>query len=175
MAKVQHISGISKRIPFEDLDFYDLFRITFESSELGRMKRLLPLHEMAVNFGLVCKRPERKRGPKPFFSPEGKVALMFRVTGGQARCYIDELRVFVADPLPKTIQILDFDDGKVNLTDDEVKEFLSNTFGLKQTTDLQLYNRERRNDILREAKQYGASIRQLVRLTGISFAIVRDA
>lgn len=77
MAKVQHISGITKRLPFEDLDFYDLFRITFENSELGRMKRLLPLHEMAVNFGLVPKRPERKRGPKPFFSPEGKVALMF--------------------------------------------------------------------------------------------------
>ena len=77
MAKVQHISGITKRIPFEDLDFYDLFRITFENSELGRMKRLLPLHEMAVNFGLVSNRHERKRGPKPFFSPEGKVALMF--------------------------------------------------------------------------------------------------
>ena len=77
MAKVQHISGITKRLPFEDLDFYDLFRITFENSELGRMKRLLPLHEMAVNFGLVSKRHERKRGPKPFFSPEGKVALMF--------------------------------------------------------------------------------------------------
>lgn len=41
------------------------------------MKRLLPLHEMAVNFGLVSERYERKRGPKPFFSPEGKVALMF--------------------------------------------------------------------------------------------------
>jgi hypothetical protein len=77
MAKVQHISGITKRLPFENLDFYDLFRITFENSELGRMKRLLPLHEMAVNFGLVSKRHERKRGPKPFFSPEGKVALMF--------------------------------------------------------------------------------------------------
>ena len=77
MAKVQHISGITKRIPFEDLDFYDLFRVTFENSELGRMKRLLPLHEMAVNFGLVPDRHERKRGPKPFFSPEGKVALMF--------------------------------------------------------------------------------------------------
>ena len=77
MAKVQHISGITKRLPFEDLDFYDLFRITFENSELGRMKRLLPLREMAENFGLASKRPERKRGPKPFFSPEGKVALMF--------------------------------------------------------------------------------------------------
>ena len=40
------------------------------------MKRLLPLHEMVVNFGLVSNRHERKRGPKPFFSPEGKVALM---------------------------------------------------------------------------------------------------
>ena len=77
MAKVQHISGISKRIPFEGFDFYDLFRVTFENSELGRMKRLLPLHEMAVNFGLVSNRYERKRGPKPFFSAEGKVALMF--------------------------------------------------------------------------------------------------
>ena len=77
MAKVQHISGITKRLPFEDLDFYDLFRITFENSELGRMKRLLPLREMAVNFGLMPERYERKRGPKPFFSPEGKVALMF--------------------------------------------------------------------------------------------------
>ena len=78
-------------------------------------------------------------------------------------------------PLPKTMQILDFDDGKVNLTDVEVKAFLINTFGLKQPTDLQLYSRERRNDILRETKQFGASIRQLVRLTGLSFAIVRDA
>ena len=77
MAKVQHFSGISKRIPFEGFDFYDLFRVTFENSELGRMKRLLPLHEMAVNFGLVGNHPVRKRGRKSFFSPEGKVALMF--------------------------------------------------------------------------------------------------
>ena len=37
MAKLQHISGISKRIPFEGFDFYDLFRVTFENSKLGRM------------------------------------------------------------------------------------------------------------------------------------------
>ena len=41
------------------------------------MKRLLPLHEMAVNFGLVSNHPVRKRGRKSFFSPESKVALMF--------------------------------------------------------------------------------------------------
>lgn len=92
-----------------------------------------------------------------------------------ARMPFDELRELVSAHLPKTMQILDFDDGKVNLTDVEVKAFLINTFGLKQPTDLQLYSRERRNDILRETKQYGASIRQLARLTGLGFAIVRDA
>jgi transposase-like protein len=40
---------------------------------------------------------------------------------------------------------------------------------------LQNYSRERRNDILRAAKEFGGSIRQLVRLTGISFGIIRKA
>lgn len=92
-----------------------------------------------------------------------------------ARMSINELRDLVSEPLPKTMQFLDFDDGRVSLTDKEVKGFLINSFGLKQTADLQLFSRERRNDILHEAKQYGASIRQLVRLTGLGFAIVRDA
>ena len=47
------------------------------NSELGRMKRLLPLHEMDVKFGLAPDRHERKHSPKPFSCPEGKVALMF--------------------------------------------------------------------------------------------------
>jgi len=77
MTKVQQISGTSKRLPFEDLDFYDLFRITFEDSELGRMKRLLPLREMAMSFGLVSGRYGHRRGRRSYFSAEGKVALMF--------------------------------------------------------------------------------------------------
>lgn len=92
-----------------------------------------------------------------------------------ARMPIDELRDLVSDPLPKTTMILDFDDGKAVRTDEEVKYFLLDSYGLKQPTDLQQYSRERRNDILSETKQFGASIRQIVRLTGIGFSIVRDA
>ena len=64
-------------MPFTEYDFYDLYQKTFEDSELGRMKRLLPLREMAEAFGLVSKRQVPRRGPKPYFTPEGKVALMF--------------------------------------------------------------------------------------------------
>lgn len=87
---------------------------------------------------------------------------------------INELREFISDPLPKTTLILDLDSGRKILSDEEVKDYLI-SFGLRQPTDLQLYARERRLEILFEAKQYGASIRQLVRLTGISFYVVKEA
>ena len=61
---------------FTEFDFYASYRSTFEKTELGRMRRLLPLHELAENFGLVNKSMKRKRGRKSYFTPEGKVALM---------------------------------------------------------------------------------------------------
>ncbi|MBO4720268.1 MAG: transposase [Prevotella sp.] len=92
-----------------------------------------------------------------------------------ARMPLAELKELVNEPLPKTTMILDYDSGDINRSDEEVKEFLSVSFGLRQPSDIQLYSRERRNDIIRAAKLYGASIRQLVRLTGISFSIIRTA
>ena len=44
---------------------------------MGRIKKLLPLREMAENFGLVRKSMRSKLGRRSFFTPEGKVALMF--------------------------------------------------------------------------------------------------
>ena len=96
MAKVQHISGISKRIPFEGIDFYDLFRVTFENSELGRMKRLLPPHELAVNFGLVSK---------PVIEPKYSHAWIFSdglasVDDGGRIKFIDTSGKVVIDQIP---------------------------------------------------------------------------
>jgi len=76
MAKVQNLSELSQSLPFTEYDFYDFYRRSFESTVLGRMRRLLPLHEMADVFGLVNKKQVPKRGKKPYFTPEGKVALM---------------------------------------------------------------------------------------------------
>ena len=41
------------------------------------MKKLLPLHEMAENVGLVSKSLRPRLGRKSYFTAEGKVALMF--------------------------------------------------------------------------------------------------
>ena len=46
---------------FSEFDFYDLYLSTFEKSELGRMKKMLPLHAMAENLGIVRKELARVR------------------------------------------------------------------------------------------------------------------
>jgi hypothetical protein len=68
---------MAPNIPFTEFDFYELYRKTFEASELGRIKRLLPLRKMAESLGLVSKSLRPKLGRRSYFTPEGKVALMF--------------------------------------------------------------------------------------------------
>ena len=75
--KARNFSEIAPNIAFPEFNFYELYYSTFEKSELGRIKKLLPLREMAENFGLVRKSMRPKLGRRSFFTPEGKVALMF--------------------------------------------------------------------------------------------------
>ena len=69
MSKVRNFAEIAPNIGFSEFDFYDLYRSTFEKSELGKMKMLLPLHAMAENFGLVSKSMRPKLGVKSFVRP----------------------------------------------------------------------------------------------------------
>ncbi len=77
MSKVRNLAEIAPTLAFSEFDFYDLYRSTFENSELGRIMRLLPLREMTEDFGLASKSRRQKLGRKAFFAPQGKVALMF--------------------------------------------------------------------------------------------------
>lgn len=77
MAKVLQFSEITPGLAFTEFDFYKDYEESFKKSELGRFHALLPLREMAIRFGLIDSVPRRKVGRKSYFSPEGKVALMF--------------------------------------------------------------------------------------------------
>lgn len=52
------------------------YEVGFKSSELGRIRELLPIKELAreIYLRMPAKNPQ---GNKPMFSPEGEVALMF--------------------------------------------------------------------------------------------------
>ena len=74
--KLQQISDISPTIAFTEFDILQKYCESFRISELGRIRSLLPIKEMAkvINSHFRRKHPQ---GKKPMFSPEGEVALMF--------------------------------------------------------------------------------------------------
>ena len=53
--KVRNFSEIAPNIAFPKFNFYERDYSTFEKRELGRIKKLLPLREMAEDFGLIRK------------------------------------------------------------------------------------------------------------------------
>ena len=56
MAKIRNLFEIQQEIAFTEFDFYQRYAETFKSSELGRIKSLLPLRQMAISFGLLARR-----------------------------------------------------------------------------------------------------------------------
>ena len=75
MPKVRNFSEIAPNIAFPKFNFHERYYSTFEKRELGKIKKLLPLREMAEDFGLIRKSMKPKLGHKSFFTLEGKVAL----------------------------------------------------------------------------------------------------
>ena len=57
---------------YSEFDFYEDYRQSFISSELGKLHQAFPFSEFCKSIGLK----EKSRGRKSYFSPEGKVALM---------------------------------------------------------------------------------------------------
>lgn len=74
--KLQKIGDIQPTLPFTEYDFLKKYRESFAVSELGRIRALLPLKEMADE--LASHFPKKHpRGNTPMFPPDGEVALMF--------------------------------------------------------------------------------------------------
>ncbi len=85
-----------------------------------------------------------------------------------------ELTELVNDPLPKALKVLDYNnESRVRVSDEKVREFLASICRASRPTVIQHYKKNKRNDIIRQLKDYGASIRQIARITGIGEGIIR--
>ena len=55
ISKARNFSEIAPNIAFPEFNLHDIYRSTFEKRELGLIKKLHHLREMAENCGLVKK------------------------------------------------------------------------------------------------------------------------
>ena len=67
---------------------------------------------------------------------------------------------------------LEYDDG-TRLNDIEATKVIQQIGEAKNPKDLQSFEKEKRNEVIKKLKMNGLSIRQIQRLTGISFGIIR--
>ena len=85
-----------------------------------------------------------------------------------------ELSDYVCEPVTDNGGILEMDDEPPrSIPDSAIKEFLSIRFGIENVMEIQNLDKDQRNIIIREACKQGAGFRQLARITGISFGIIR--
>lgn len=74
--KLHKISEIYPTFPLPEFDFMTKYHEGFVNSELGRIRAILPLSEIASSIAVRSKHRSRK-GKKSMFPPEGEIALMF--------------------------------------------------------------------------------------------------
>ncbi len=67
---------------------------------------------------------------------------------------------------------LEHDDG-VRLNDSEAASLIKNFASVNNPKDLQTFEKEERKKMLRLLREQGLSIRQIERLTGLSFGVIR--
>ncbi len=74
---------------------------------------------------------------------------------------------------PSERKCMDDDTANTRLSDKEAIEIIKKVSKLTNSLEIQSLNQEKRNMILSELRKNGLSIRQISRLTGVSFNIVR--
>lgn len=74
MLKVQKLSDLQPSIAFSEYDFFSLYAQSYPMSEIGGIDRSIPWDCLIRSLGL---KEQRGTGRKSYFSPKGKLALMF--------------------------------------------------------------------------------------------------
>jgi hypothetical protein len=69
-------------------------------------------------------------------------------------------------------QCLEYDDG-TRLNDLEATGLIQSIVGVKIPIEIQRYEKQKRNLVIKKLKEQGLPTRQIARLTGISYGVIR--
>ncbi len=69
-------------------------------------------------------------------------------------------------------QCLDYDQD-VRLNDTEASDFIRSISGVQRPTEILRFDKGKRNEVIKACKEKGMSFRQIERLTGVSFGVIR--
>ena len=86
---------------------------------------------------------------------------------------LDDLRELVETPLDDGLQCLDLDErAKTTVGDNDVRQHLLERYGIADSIKVQELDKERRNEIVISCLELGTGLRQLSRLTGVTYGVI---
>ena len=156
-----------------------LFQDRFRSEPVDSMDYFIELfryiHQNPVKAGLIGKVGEYPWSSwNEYTGRSMQVYPLCAVSSVLSRIRRENLTEWVCTPVDGYSDIIDIDsEGRTSHSDNDIKAFLLNNHGIANPLMVQSLEKGRRNHILKSAKDFGAGIRQLSRLTGVSFGVIQ--
>ncbi len=181
-----NISNIVKRIGVSYAHYFNkkyernghLFQDRFRSEpvdDIGYFVTLLRyIHQNPLKAGRIANINDYPWSSWKEYSSEYSPVSFCSTSAVFARIGQADLVELINTPIEDDGQIMDIDtDRNKSISDSDVKAFLQMSQGIANPLMVQSLEKTRRNEVLRYALSFGAGVRQLPRLTGISFGVVQ--
>ena len=182
----EEISNIVKRVGVTYAHYFNkkydrsghLFQDRFRSEPVDSIEYFVTLlryiHQNPVKAGIVEHVVDYRWSSWSEYSSDNCLTPICATKSVFARIQKDELNELVCTILEEYEEILDIENESTKqLSDDEIKDFLLQSQGITNPLMIQSLEKVRRNEILITAKAMGAGLRQLSRLTGVSFGVIQ--
>lgn len=182
----EEISNIVKRVGVTYAHYFNkkydrsghLFQDRFRSEPVDSIVYFVTLlryiHQNPVKAGIVEHVVDYRWSSWSEYSSDNCLTPICATKSVFARIQKDELNELVCTILEEYEEILDIENESTKqLSDDEIKDFLLQSQGITNPLMIQSLEKVRRNEILITAKAMGAGLRQLSRLTGVSFGVIQ--
>ena len=154
-----------------------LFQDRFKSEPVNDIEYFVTLlryiHQNPVKAGICVKAEEYTWSSwQEYLNDDGILPTLCYTRAVLKRITLDNLKELVGETLDGDITDVEYTTDD-RLTDDDIRQYLRGHWHLEYPTDLQKKEKTERNEILIDAIQYGAPLRQLSRLTGISYGVIQ--
>jgi REP element-mobilizing transposase RayT len=183
--RTESISVSLKRLTVSYAAYYNkryqrvghLFQDRFKSEPVNDIEYFVTLlryiHQNPVKAGICVKAEEYIWSSwQEYLNDDGLLPTLCYTRAVLKRIPLEDLKGLVDEPLDGDITDVEYTTDD-RLTDDDIRQYLRGRWQLEHPTDLQKKEKTERDVILVEAIQYGAPLRQLSRLTGISYGVIQ--
>ena len=154
-----------------------VFQDRFKSEPVNDMAYFVTLlryiHQNPIKAGIVGKVGDYDWSSWKEYTGEVPAACLCATNATLKRMSFDDLKGLVEAPLDDDVQCLDLDETvKISVGDREIRQHLLECYGITESIKVQEMEKEKRNEVIISCLELGAGMRQLSRLTGVTYGVI---